>query len=35
MENVQYFQFNKYGNMYAYEPGSGFNGSEKISNAWL
>ena len=29
-ESVQYFQFNKYGNMYVYEPGSGFSGKAKL-----
>ena len=29
-ENVQYFQFDKYGNMYVYEPGSGFSGESKL-----
>ena len=26
MESVQYFQFDKEGNMYVFEPGSGFSG---------
>ena len=27
---MQYFQFDEYGNMYVYEPGSGFPGEVKL-----
>ena len=27
---MQYFQFDEYGNMYVYEPGSGFPGEAKL-----
>ena len=43
-EPVQYFQFDQMGNMYVYEPGSGYSGEaklvppscelDKMSNSW-
>ena len=34
-ESVQYFQFDKYGNMYVYETDSRFSGKIKLSRTWI